>query len=511
MLVARTMFPTNVGRASSHSYDARRPSPRDDRAMNVHRKGSNGHDGRGSAQAPAAPAGDQAPAAPAGAGAGPAELSSARAISRRRLVLVDVLITITTLLGVVAILSVWANRLLLNPDNWSQTSTQLLQNSKIRDATANYLVDQLYANVNVAGALTAGLPAQLDSLAGPVAGALRAPAVKALDLALQRPRVQDLWTAANRVADQALVAVVEGGKGAVGVKQGVVTLDLHSVVNDAAARLGLPAGLGAKLPPSVGNLTVLKSNQLKVVQNVGNAIKGLALWLTILVPLLYGLAILLARGHRRQTLRTVGFAIVAAGAVAFLARSILESQITNSLVHDASIRPAVDATIAIGTSMITEIAGAFVFVGVFVIGAAWFAGRTGPAVAGRRVLAPYLRDQPVWSFLAAAGLMVLIFIWNPIPATGKPAGMIVFLLLALFGTEVLRRQVASECPDVQAGDQTASLRGRFHGNGQHGEIVPSASSESALVPEQLQRLATLRENGSITQAEYDSLKATLLH
>ena len=30
---------------------------------------------------------------------------------------------------------------------------------------------------------------------------------------------------------------------------------------------------------------------MKVVQNVGNAIKGLALWLTILVPLLYVLAI----------------------------------------------------------------------------------------------------------------------------------------------------------------------------------------------------------------------------
>ncbi len=43
--------------------------------------------------------------------------------------------------------------------------------------------------------------------------------------------------------------------------------------------------------------------------------------------------------------------------------------------------------------------------------------------------------------------MLLIFIWGPIPATHKPAGIIVFLGLALFGTEVLRRQTATEFPD----------------------------------------------------------------
>ena len=52
---------------------------------------------------------------------------------------------------IVGIFSVWANRLLFNPDNWSNTSTQLLSNPTIRSSTANYLVDQLYANVNVPG------------------------------------------------------------------------------------------------------------------------------------------------------------------------------------------------------------------------------------------------------------------------------------------------------------------------------------------------------------------------
>ena len=60
-----------------------------------------------------------------------------------------VLIWVTTVLAVVGIFAVWANRQMLSPTNWSNTSTKLLQNADIREATSNYLVDQLYANVNV--------------------------------------------------------------------------------------------------------------------------------------------------------------------------------------------------------------------------------------------------------------------------------------------------------------------------------------------------------------------------
>ncbi len=44
--------------------------------------------------------------------------------------------------------------------------------------------------------------------------------------------------------------------------------------------------------------------------------------------------------------------------------------------------------------------------------------------------------------------MALIFIWDPIPATGKAAGIIVFLALAYLGTYVLRHQTAEEFPDA---------------------------------------------------------------
>ena len=367
--------------------------------------------------------------------------------TRGRVWLVRVLIWVTTVLAVLAIFAVWANRQLLNPDNWANTSAQLLQNAAVRDATSNYLVNQLYANVDVAGELKAKLPTQLQPLAGPIAGALRNVATTAAEKALAAPRVQDIWKQANKAADQTFVNIVNGGKGAVQVNGGEVSLNLAAIVADITDRLGLP-DISSKLPPSVANLKILKSNQIKLVQDVGNALKGLALLLTIMVPLLYALAIWLARGYRRRTLMNVGIAIVFAGVLVFLARTVIVSQVTDSLVKTDSVRPAANAVISIATSMLSEIAGAFVIVGVPLIAAAWFAGPARLAVRGRRAIAPFLRDRPDWTFGIVAAIMALIFIWQPIPATGTPVGIIVFLALAFLGTVLLRRQTAEEFPDT---------------------------------------------------------------
>ena len=152
----------------------------------------------------------------------------------------QVLIWGTTVLAVLAIFAIWANRQILNPDNWASTSTQLLQNGEIREATSNYLVDQLYANVNVEQELKAKLPTQLAPLAGPLAGALHNLANEAAQRALASPRVQEVWKHANRAADQSFVTIVNGGKGAVAITGGEVTLNLAAIVTNITNRLGLP-------------------------------------------------------------------------------------------------------------------------------------------------------------------------------------------------------------------------------------------------------------------------------
>ena len=90
----------------------------------------------GSGPGDAAQAEVRGPADPGTPAPGPTPTAS---ISHRRLIFVDALIALTTVLAVMGMLSVFANRLLFNPDNWAKTSTQLLQNSDVRNDTANYV------------------------------------------------------------------------------------------------------------------------------------------------------------------------------------------------------------------------------------------------------------------------------------------------------------------------------------------------------------------------------------
>ncbi|MBV8988029.1 MAG: SHOCT domain-containing protein [Solirubrobacterales bacterium] len=108
------------------------------------------------------------------------------------------------------------------------------------------------------------------------------------------------------------------------------------------------------------------------------------------------------------------------------------------------------------------------------------------------------------------GVMVLIFIWQPIPATGTPIGMIVFLALALLGTEALRRQTAAEFPDAQLGAATSAIRARLNTLRARGPQDEASATPTMSLAEQLERLAVLRDDGAITTQEYDAAKARLL-
>src|SRR5271155_3062575 len=144
---------------------------------------------------------DPTPDSPAGAApaggrseAGPYRTRPApTSAPRERRWLVRVILAIATVLAIFAIFAIWANRQLMNPTNWAKTSTALLQKPTIRTALSGYLIDQLYANVDVQAQLKSGLPPQLAPLAGPISGALHNLAEQGAEKALENPRVQSAW------------------------------------------------------------------------------------------------------------------------------------------------------------------------------------------------------------------------------------------------------------------------------------------------------------------------------
>jgi hypothetical protein len=119
--------------------------------------------------------------------------------SRRRRIVVWVLIAAATVLAFASALTVWVKRQALDTSAVTKASTQMLENGRVRGALSTYLVDQLYNNVNVSETLSAKLPKQLQPLAAPLAGGLRQLSEQAANQLLQRPRVQQLLRRARRL------------------------------------------------------------------------------------------------------------------------------------------------------------------------------------------------------------------------------------------------------------------------------------------------------------------------
>ena len=92
---------------------------------------------------------------------------------RRHKVAVRVLFVIAVITGLVGMFAVWANRQALNTDNWTDTSSKLLENHNIQNALGAYLVNQLFTSVNVQQQLENVLPPQADAIAGPAAAGLK--------------------------------------------------------------------------------------------------------------------------------------------------------------------------------------------------------------------------------------------------------------------------------------------------------------------------------------------------
>jgi hypothetical protein len=361
--------------------------------------------------------------------------------------LVRSLIGVATVLGIVAIFAVWANRQLLDTGYWTSTNTQLIESPPIREAVSGYLTEQLYTNVDVAGELKNELPSELKPLAAPAAGALKDVVQKGIDLLLERPRVQQLWSKANQVTHAEFVRLVEN-KGKV-VKLpggGAVVLDLRPMLTEVAEKVGAPTSLVAKIPANVAQLRIVTSEQLNTMQNAVNLLRSLALVLPLLVFAMFALAVYLARGRRRQILIAVGTAFIAAGLVVVVARGIIGTKVVNSLATTEAVRPAAQAAWSIGTSVLADIAWSTVLIGIPLILAGLLAGPTRSATSLRRLMAPYMRDRPDITFGALALLLLLLFAWGPIVATKTLIGIAIIVVLAVFGTEMLRRETAREFP-----------------------------------------------------------------
>jgi len=450
---------------------------------------------------------------------------------------VKALVALGSVLAFLSVFAIWVERQALNTDDWVQTSDRLIQDRTIRAALANYLVDQLYANVNLEKEFEDKLPGETKEFAGPLSGVVRNVAPSGVERVLETGTAQDLWEDANRSAHEQLVEVLEDKKEAVSTEEGEVKLQLGSLVTNLADQIGVGASLAEKLPPDAAEVTILRSDQLKTAQNVTVALKGLAIVLSLLTFVAFGLAIYLSRGERWVTVLFCGIGLVAAAFAVIVAREVAGGIVVGQLVEQASIRPAADRAWAISTSLMTDIAKTVIVVGVLFGIAGWLASPTGSAISTRRYLAPALREYPAYIYAGLAIIVGLYFLSAPTQNLRSFLTTLVVAGLTALGIHELRRQAQEEYPDVSYDELFGDTRDRMvdavkTGGANIGERasklklpevrLPEAeggggSGDGAAVDpedarlERLERLAALHEKGVLTDEELATEKARLLN
>jgi membrane protein required for beta-lactamase induction len=442
------------------------------------------------------------------------------------------LVALASVMAYVAILAIWVDRQLLNTDNWTAASSQMLENPTIRGRLGEYMVEEMYANVDVEAELRAALPKRAQSLAGPAAGALRNFAERAANEVLSRPRAQQAWEDANRASHERLLQVLEGGGPIVSTTGGAVAIDVKALLALLEERVGIGGRLAERLPADAATVEVLRSDELELAQDAFQVLDALPVVSVVLSLALFGTAIAVAPAWRRQAVRGFGFGLVAAGAAAFATASLGGDAIVNSLVATEAGEPAAREVWTIVTQLLVQAAGATIGYGLALVLGAWLAGPTRLATAIRRVSAPYLRE-PAIAFGAFAVVAAAVMLWwEPTPATRNPVTAIMLVILYGIGFEALRRKTVQEFPDADRHEQERRVRARmaqtYHSlrerlsdggratvrraSADGDEVAGSGTSAQPADTrvDQLERLARLHETGALDDQEFRAAKSRIL-
>lgn len=439
--------------------------------------------------------------------------TSASTPSRARRILVWVLVVLSTLITFGSAAEVWVKHQLLDTPAWVNASDKLLADPAVRTALAEYIVDEIYDSVDVQQQLSDKLPQDWQGLAGPISAAVRGPVTSTVENLLGSPRIRTIWHRVNTAAHRTLVNVLEERTRYGTTADGTVVLDLGEVIRAVASDLGFSQSAVDRIPPDVGRITLIHSDQLATVQKAVKFLNLLNWVLLVVVVGLYALAVHLARGRRRVTLRTVGWSLLGVAAALILLR-VVTGRVVTSLIHDPNLGPAGKAVYLIGSELLISVALTIATYGAIIVFGTFMVGPSRPATAVRRSVAPVMNTDATVFWIGAAVLFLLVWLWEPTAAFGIWWSVLVLLMVGAAGLELLRRRSRMEFPEarldvsamkgsVSGAWDTASSRAR----GLLGRRGGGASEDPTVRIGQLQQL---HASGALTDEEFAAAKAKVL-
>jgi hypothetical protein len=445
----------------------------------------------------------------------PATVPAPRKQGRGRATAVWVVLFLAGLLLLLSSFAVWVNRIALNTSVFTSTSSDLLDNDKIRAAVANRAVEELFANVDVQGEIEAQLPADYKGLSGAATAGLRQASYQIVDRALQEPVFQELFEVALEQSHTTLVQILEGGGDRISTEGGVVTLQLRPIIIEAADRIGLGQQATDNIPENAGSIVILRADELDTAQNIFQLLKTLAWVLPILTLLFFGLAVWIAR-DRRRAVRGIGVVLIVVGLIGLAAARLTRNYVVDALVARRDDREAASNAWDILTELMRGSFRVMVVVGILFLVAAWLAGPGRRALTARGWLAPALSNR-LWSYVGLAIVALILLLTSEVADFSR---LLVIAALAALGAlwiELTRRQTVAEFPDAQGTaffadtwERVSTWWDEQRASSASAKSPPPPPPAATDVSTRLASLAELHRGGELTDEEYAAAKARVL-
>jgi hypothetical protein len=426
--------------------------------------------------------------------------------ARRIGIFLLILLASVLLFGTAA--DVWVKRQVLSTPKWVAASDKILAEPKVQEALSTYIVDQIYSNVDVQQELSDKLPEGWKGVAGPLAAGIRTPAATAVEKILSSDQVLKIWHTVNEKAHQTLVNVLEDKTRVGSTKDGQVTLDISEIVRIVGTDLGIPASVMDRLPADVGQITIFESSSLASIQRAVKIVNILGPILFVVIVALYALAVWLARGRRRLTLRNVGWSIIVVGLLLTTMRRLTGNYI-DSIITDPEYSVAGKIIFGILSELLFDTAWLLITWGAIIVAGMLVIGPNRVATWARRTAAPVLNADRTVFWVGAAVSYLLVLLIVPSPALRLWWSVIIIGAVVALGLEYLRNRSLAEFPDVQldvdvdgmknsVAKTWTTLTSRFSNGGADDHVA------------QLQKLSEMHASGALSDAEYTAAKAMLL-
>lgn len=295
-----------------------------------------------------------------------------------------VLVVLTGLLVPAAVTAAWAERTVLDTDQFTDTVSEVTSNPEVIDAVATRITTEVMTAI-LSSDFVQNLPPPLRTAVGVVAGAMRSRVQEGVENVLASDAGQDALKFAVAEAHKIALRILEGegllSTGALTVENGTATLNLRPLILQVLQRLQadgvLPASwqipaptdppgqlataIGARLPENFGEIVVYQTDNVSQEGTLDAAQRGLVLlkrglWVLIILALACAIGAVLVAVDRRRAIFHVGLAIAIGGLLFIVAIRRVVRRLPSAATTPGGKAVADALGDALGSSLISVLA-----------------------------------------------------------------------------------------------------------------------------------------------------------